>query len=154
MEPLSTNLVSSVNDPLPVLPNFFPKWTTRSRNTLRIRDKDHFEACNLYIQVCYIGNLYQRFELLGERPFTWSSKFLPKCITWSVNTLRRKIRFILKLKTCTFRCATWEPLTTNLAFFSKDAFRYVQNFPPVVLTSVQQSVTELYLICQISFRNA
>ena len=68
----------SGKDPLPDLPNFFPKWitcsmntlrrkdqvhfdTTQSRNTLRGWDKDHIVAWNMYFEVCYIRNVRQRF---------------------------------------------------------------------------------------------
>ena len=68
----------SVKDPIPDLPNCFPKsitWsmntlrrkdevhidTTQSRNTLWRRDKDHIVAQNMYFKVCYIGSLYRRF---------------------------------------------------------------------------------------------
>ena len=61
MEPLSTILAFLVNDPLPDLPNFKPKWINMSRNTLLRKDKVLIEAKNLDFQVRYIGNLYQRF---------------------------------------------------------------------------------------------
>ena len=51
----------SVKHPLPDLPIFLLKWITQSMNTLRRKDKVHIEAHNLYFQVRYIGNLYQRF---------------------------------------------------------------------------------------------
>ena len=42
-------------------PNFFPKWTTRSWNTLPSRDKDHFEAwkkkIKSLIEVPYLAHL-------------------------------------------------------------------------------------------------
>ena len=34
----------SVKDPLPDLSNFFPKWITRSMNTLRRKDKVHIDT--------------------------------------------------------------------------------------------------------------
>ena len=34
----------SVKDPLPDLPNFFPKWITWSMNTLRRKDKVHIDT--------------------------------------------------------------------------------------------------------------
>ena len=34
------------NDPLPDPPKVSPKWITRSRNTLRRREKDHIDAKN------------------------------------------------------------------------------------------------------------
>ena len=60
MEPLSTILPFSVNDPLPDLPNF-SEWINLSRNTLRRKDMVHIEACNLYFQMRNFGNLYQLF---------------------------------------------------------------------------------------------
>ena len=63
MEPLSTILPFSVNDPLLDLPNFYRKWINLSRKTLRRKDDVHGEAYNLYFQVRNFGILYQRFYL-------------------------------------------------------------------------------------------
>ena len=159
MEPLSTILPFSVNDPLPDVPNFvlngwiwlgtryedmirfilplitftfkcatlvtsfndfsffaeyhfywspkfFPKWITRSRNTLQRREKVHIEACKLYFQERYMWNLYQQFYIFGERSFTWSSKFLPKWINLSWNTLRRKDKVHIKAYNLYFQVRT------------------------------------------------
>ena len=159
-----------------------PIWRTRPRITLQRREKVHIEAWKLYFQERYIWNPYQQlylfrwailylisqiftemdklvseharrkrfilnlractfrsatfgtsihdFSFIGERPFTWSTKFLPKCTTWSRNTLRRiDMVHIEALEPVHSGALRMELLSTILAFLVNDPSPNLPNFP-------------------------
>ena len=71
------------------------------------------------------GNSINDFSSFGERPFTWSPKYFPKCVTWSRNTLRRKDKFQIQANSL---YSHWEPLSTILGFLAIDTFPDLPKF--------------------------
>ena len=57
---------------------------------MRRRDKDHFEAYNLYFQVCYLGMLYQRYYIFLGMTLYLISQVSPKWRPRARITLRRR----------------------------------------------------------------
>ena len=88
MEPLSTILAFSENDPLPDLPNFSrnaylglgTRYGEEKRLILKIR------TCTL--RCATWGTSINDFSFFRERPFACSPKIFPKCTTQSRNLLR------------------------------------------------------------------
>ena len=133
MEPLSTKFFSGERT-FTCFPQFFPKLTTWSRNTIRSREKDHFEAWNLYIQVLYRGNLYQRFNISVKDAFPHHPNFPPKWITRSRNTLRRRERFIFEPRNCSFRRGTLGISINDFSFLVGRTFYRISKFSPKWIT--------------------
>ena len=90
MEPLSTLLVFSVNDHLPVLPVFSQNGElglgTRYRAEIRITLK----LGTVYSGALTEGSSINDFRISVKDPSPDLPNFFPKWITWFMNTLRRK----------------------------------------------------------------
>ena len=118
----------SVKDPLPDLPIFLPKWITRSMNTLRRKDKVHTEAYNLYFQVRYIGNLYQRFKLFRWTILLLISKFPPGMDNSVYDTLRRIEKVHIEANNLFFQVRYLGKLYQRFYLFLRTTLYLIPNF--------------------------
>ena len=88
MDPLSTILVFSVNDPLPVIPNFSQNGQlglgTRYGAEIRIILK----LATCIFRCATEGIFINDFSISVKDPLPDLPIFFPKWITWSMNTLR------------------------------------------------------------------
>ena len=95
MEPLSTNFVFKLNDPLPVLPNSSQDGQlglgTRYGAEIGIILKLRTRIFRCAIEGTFIND----FSISVKDPLPDLPNYLPKWITRPMNTLRRKRRFIL-----------------------------------------------------------
>ena len=122
MEPLSTILVFSVKDPLPVLPKFSHNGQlglgTRYGEEIRM----FLKLATCIFRCATEGTSINDFSFSEKDHLPDLRIFLPKWITWSMNTLQRKDKVHIEAQNLYFQGCYIENLYQRFSFFGERQF--------------------------------
>ena len=112
------------------IPNFLPKWITWCMNTLRIRHCSYWSLEPVLSGVVHRELLSTIFVFSVDDPFPDLPNFPPNGQLGLGMRYGEEMWFILKLRTCTIRCATYGTSINDFRFFGERSFSWSLKISP------------------------